>query len=82
MSSGRDHGTCGRADSCTYGNGDNTTELHFAADGRVYLFGASAEVLDAILASGIEEDALPRRMLVVQLHNTTSGVANVGSIDR
>ena len=41
---------------------DGTTEIHVAPDGRVYLFGASAAVLEAMAAAGIGNDALSRRL--------------------
>ena len=41
---------------------DGTTEIDVAPDGRVYLFGASAAVLEALAAAGIGNDALSRRL--------------------
>ena len=41
---------------------DGTTEIDVAPDGRVYLFGASAAVLEALAAAGIADDAISRRL--------------------
>jgi hypothetical protein len=41
---------------------NSLTEIHLASDGRVYLFGASAAVLEVIWAAEIADDSMKDRI--------------------